>query len=72
MITEPTDTRDQWRLRAGQLVGDNVHLWHSLVAKAALFAPAKRLRSNRMRRKMASSCSIAFSDNQMAVSRALR
>jgi hypothetical protein len=39
---------------------------------AASDAPAKPLKSNRMRRKMASSCRIAFPENHMAVSRALR
>ena len=72
MITELTDMLDHWRRRIGHLVGDNSHVSPSPVAKAASYAPAKPLRSNRMRRKMASSCRIAFPENHMAVSRALR
>src|ERR1035438_1954275 len=64
MITELTDMLDHWRRRTGHLVGDNVHDSHSLVAKAAFFAPAKPLESNRMPRNMASSCRIAFSESR--------
>src|ERR1035438_9306204 len=61
MITELMDMLDHWRRRTGHLVGDNVRVSASLVAKAAFRTPAKPLISNRKRRNMASSCRIAFS-----------
>jgi len=74
MITELTDTLDQLnqcRRRAGHLVGDNVYVSPSLVAKAAFMcATAKPLRSNRMPRKLASSREIAFSESRKRPSRA--
>jgi len=41
MIAELMDTPDQWRRQAGRIVGDNVCVLPSLVAKAAFVcAPA--------------------------------
>src|ERR1019366_5429607 len=62
MIGEPADMLDHWRRRTVHLVGGIVDVSPAPVAKAAFYAPAKPLRSNRMPRKMASSCRIAFSE----------